>query len=840
MPQIQELGAVGPKVIQRRILTYVALALVLGAGFIALRHVDWKGGVQLHTIMEIVATLIASITGVLALVRFYSKRNNTILFIGVAFIGTAFLDGYHAVVTSVAFKDLFPSTLPSLIPWSWVASRLFLSVLLWLSWLAWKREREFGAAGAIGEKGVYALVGLLTCFSFLFFAFVPLPAAYYPDLFFNRPEEFVPAVFFLLALAGYVHKGHWKYDAFEHWVVLCLIVNFVGQAAFMSLSGQLFDMMFDAAHTLKKLSYVCVMTGLMISMFHLFRHEAEATRALKQETARVQLQNAVATAANTSLTVKEMMQFCVDAICSHTGWPVGHVYAVSEGSQPELAPTTIWSIPDPQRFESLLRATESKRFVIGEGLPGRVLEGGEPVWIADLLQDSNFPRAKIARDLGVFSAFAVPIKVGGEITAVMEFFSDRRVERDETLLGVAAHVGMQLGHVVERKQAEQALLESSATIREILKTAADGIISVDMKGNIETLNPAAEKMFGYADDVLIGTNISTLMPEFGQFDAVAANESPLQNFEVSIATTERQTYGQRKDGSVVSVEVSISDLGGNEDDSKFTMIVRDISKRKNAEQALKVTNARLNFQTKELEDSNKELDEFAYIASHDLKEPLRGIHNYSKFLIEDYADKLDDEGHKKLLTLTNLTKRMEALIDDLLTYSRVGRTKQNIVATDMDGLVGEIIDSLKFSLEEKNIDLRRPEPLPTVTCDRVRIGEVIRNLITNATKYNDKDKKWIEIGWRQNNDLVASDDDSGGTEDTAVFYVRDNGIGIREKHLETVFQIFKRLHGRDKFGGGTGAGLSIVKKTVERLGGKIWVESVLGEGSTFYFTVGNG
>ena len=124
---------------------------------------------------------------------------------------------------------------------------------MWLGYLAWTREQRLGSAGRIGEIGVYALVGALTVASF---AFVPLPRAYFPELLFHRPEEFIPAAFFLLALVGYLSKGSWAKDAFEHWVVLSLIVGFLGQAMFMSLSGQLFDGMFDAAHMLKKVSYV--------------------------------------------------------------------------------------------------------------------------------------------------------------------------------------------------------------------------------------------------------------------------------------------------------------------------------------------------------------------------------------------------------------------------------------------------------------------------------------------------------------------------------------------------------------------------------------------------------
>jgi signal transduction histidine kinase len=230
----------------------------------------------------------------------------------------------------------------------------------------------------------------------------------------------------------------------------------------------------------------------------------------------------------------------------------------------------------------------------------------------------------------------------------------------------------------------------------------------------------------------------------------------------------------------------------------------------------------------ELDQSNRELDDFAYIASHDLKEPLRGIHNFSSFLLEDYGGKLDDEGRSKLETLMRLTRRMETLIDSLLQYSRLGRVDLAIDRVDLNEIVAEILDSLAISLREEKVDVRVPRPLPVVRADRVRVGEIFYNLIVNAMKYNDKAEKWIEVGWRES---------PGGP---AVFYVRDNGIGIPEKHQDAVFRIFKRLHGRDKYGGGTGAGLTIVKKIVERHHGRIWVESSAGEGTAFYFTLQEG
>lgn len=247
--------------------------------------------------------------------------------------------------------------------------------------------------------------------------------------------------------------------------------------------------------------------------------------------------------------------------------------------------------------------------------------------------------------------------------------------------------------------------------------------------------------------------------------------------------------------------------------------------------------AKINF---ELERSNNELDAFAYIASHDLKEPLRGIHNYATFLLEDYSELLNEDGVSKLQTLVSLTQRMENLINSLLHFSRLGRIDLSMQRTDLNELVQQVVEVIRLSFKGIKVEIRIPQNLPIILCDKVQINEVFSNLISNAVKYNDKEDKWIEIGFLgSGGDLQSHLVPSDCILPEMLFYVRDNGIGIREKHHDAIFRIFKRLHAGNKYGGGTGAGLTIARKIVERHNGRIWVESTYGEGSTFYFTLPN-
>jgi signal transduction histidine kinase len=236
----------------------------------------------------------------------------------------------------------------------------------------------------------------------------------------------------------------------------------------------------------------------------------------------------------------------------------------------------------------------------------------------------------------------------------------------------------------------------------------------------------------------------------------------------------------------------------------------------------------------ELERSNQELDDFAYIASHDLKEPLRGLFNHASFLLEDYKDKIDDDGVRRLNRLGQLCQRMERLINDLMYFSRLGRADLAMQETDPNAVIVEIRQMMETVLSERRTRIIVPRTLPRIVCDRTRVTEVFRNLITNAVKYNDKTERVVEIGFLESVNTKERTEKS-------VFYVRDNGVGIASEFHQEIFRIFKRLqNASDGQETGTGVGLTFVKKIVERHGGRIWLESESGKGTVFYFSLNCG
>lgn len=383
------------------------------------------------------------------------------------------------------------------------------------------------------------------------------------------------------------------------------------------------------------------------------------------------------------------------------------------------------------------------------------------------------------------------------------------------------------GRVPPHPGPEEARFEDSAlTVFRPILLKGERIGTVYLRSNLDEL---IERVWSQAITVLVVFLASGIVALLLSSWLQRLISGPI----LALAGTAR-AVSERRDYSIRADRRSSDELGTLVD--AFNDMLAQIQNRDSElreakealEQRVRERTLELEQRNEELNQSNKELDDFAYIASHDLKEPLRGIHNFSSFLIEDYAAKLDDEGRSKLETLMRLTRRMETLIDSLLQFSRLGRVDLAVDQVNLNEIVAEMLDSLAISLQEDRVEVRVLRPLPAVHADRVRVGEIFHNLIVNAMKYNDKADKWIEIGWREN------------PAGPPVFYVRDNGIGIPEKHHDSVFRIFKRLHGRDKYGGGTGAGLTIVKKIVERHHGRIWLESSAGAGTAFYFTLEEG
>jgi len=361
-----------------------------------------------------------------------------------------------------------------------------------------------------------------------------------------------------------------------------------------------------------------------------------------------------------------------------------------------------------------------------------------------------------------------------------------------------------------REKAEEDLRRAEEKYRIQFEGALDAIFVCDAEtGVIVDCNPAATKLVGREKSELIGQHQRILHPPEeikGEFSKTFLEH--LKNKQGQ--TLETQIITKKGVMSDVAVKASLLEVGGKK---VMQGIFRDITLRKRAEQ-------RQNKLLEQLEGANNELKDFAYVVSHDLKAPLRGIKTLADWITTDYADKLDEDGKKQLDLLVNRVDRMHNLIDGILQYSRVGRVKEKQVQVNLNELVTEVVDMIS---SPENITIKVESELPTITCERTRIQQVFQNLLSNAVKYMDKPQGLVKVGCVEEKDFWK-------------FGVTDNGPGIEEKFFGKIFQMFQTLVPRDEFES-TGVGLTVVKKIVEMYGGKIWVESKVGEGSTFFFTL---
>lgn len=357
--------------------------------------------------------------------------------------------------------------------------------------------------------------------------------------------------------------------------------------------------------------------------------------------------------------------------------------------------------------------------------------------------------------------------------------------------------------ISERKAFEKALAKSEAKYRAIVEDQNELICQFDQGFKLDFVNQAYANFFAISEELISPTLFLNNAHQRSQIDLPQSEKDP--------STHQEQLLVIAKENYWLSWSFRVLDCQ-EEGRKTFQAVGRDITQTKRAEAVREEL-------TEKLLHSNQALEDFAYIASHDLKEPLRGINNYVAQLSDAYSDKLNDEYATFVLgRLKALTFKMESLISSLLKFSRLGQ-EISLTALDTEALVKDVKQTLHHLVLEEQVLIKVLSPLPNVIGDKTMLHELLMNLITNGVKYNKSPDKLIEIGFDQHYQAL---------------YVRDNGIGIAEHFHEKVFKIFKRLHGEGEYGGGSGAGLTIVKKIVEQHKGKVWITSKEGYGTCVF------
>jgi PAS domain S-box-containing protein len=366
-----------------------------------------------------------------------------------------------------------------------------------------------------------------------------------------------------------------------------------------------------------------------------------------------------------------------------------------------------------------------------------------------------------------------------------------------------------------RKNAEKYLAQMEGRYRGLLEAAPDAMVVVNQEGDIVLLNLQAEKQFRYRRDELLGQKVKNIIPEGFAERLIADRLRSAEDARAQQIGTGLELTGRRKDGSEFPIELMLSPLESAEG-TLVTAAIRDISVRKDAEKLLAQ-------KVEELSRSNEELGQFAYIASHDLQEPLRMVASYTQLLSRRYTGKLDADADEFIAFAVDGASRMQRLIRDLLAYSRVGTKNNDLQDISSEDALRQAIINLQGAIEDSGA-LVTHDRLPTVLADETQLIQLFQNLIGNAIKYQNPGIPKIHISAVRNDQAVW------------VFSVRDNGLGIEPQYFDKIFGVFQRLHKREEFAG-TGIGLAICKKIVERHGGGITVESQLGQGSTFHFAL---
>jgi PAS domain S-box-containing protein len=527
-------------------------------------------------------------------------------------------------------------------------------------------------------------------------------------------------------------------------------------------------------------------------------HHSDADR--RRAEGRLFAQNAATRALIERGTVNEAIPVILSSFGESLGWDVGLLWRVDREAH-VLRCTEVWHRADIDVSTFEARARELV-FAPGVATPGQVWMTGEPAWVPDVPRFPSFLAAQAERH-GLHAALAFPIKNRSEITGVMEFFSRDIRDLDADLVAASSVLGSQVGEAIERKHSEERLRASEDRFRAVAETATDAMVSVDTHGVITYINPAAERMFGVVASEKLGKPIASLLPDL------------LVDASFEARRTEEMT-ARRADGARFPVEASFATWTSSDGVQFVTAIIRDISARKRAEEAVRAARDAA-------EVSNRELEAFSYSVSHDLQAPLTRIDNFSKAVLEEAGERLDDKSRDYILRTRAAAQRMSRLVDELLELSRASRAELAVQRVDISALARAVASDLRARQPERAVDVMVQEGMAACG-DPGLLRGVLENLISNAWKFTSKQQgARIEIGSRYEN---------GAT----VFLVRDNGAGFDPAYAHLLFAPFQRLHKESEFPG-TGVGLAVVQRIIHRHGGRVWADGALDRGATFSFTL---
>lgn len=579
---------------------------------------------------------------------------------------------------------------------------------------------------------------------------------------------------------------------------------------------------------------VGTLIGLWVFVFHPMLKNVNKTVQL------LNLQQRVATAANTAETIEEGLQVAIDGVCEYMQWPVGHAFIYSE-EKDALVSVDTWHLSIPRKYDVFKRTSESATFRKGEGFIGEVLSDATPMWILDVAHSSVFQRKGAAQEAELKSAFCFPIFVGRKAVGVLEFYSSVSHIPSEELLKVMANIGRQLGQTIERSQS----FERSKLLETVIQSANDAIIITTANLNepgpeITYVNDAFTRISGYNPEEVIGKSPRFLQNEFTKRETLDALRQALREgkpFKDELLNVSKGGEHYWLDISIVPVRNAQGTI------THFAAIEHDITSSKKQEIERNNMWVQLNFANlkaekaaKELQESlqkaveaNKAKSDFLANMSHELRTPMNGVLGMAHLLADT---SLNEEQKEFVSTINGSAENLLLLLNDILDFSKIeaGALMLENIAFELTECIHQTLTLLRPQSDKKSIQLIEhcDTKVPTyIWGDSGRLRQIIINLVGNAIKFTEK-------GYVRLHAQLLMDDDG----QKLMLRIEDTGIGIPKEKLHEIFEKFTQGDASvtRKFGG-TGLGLAITKQLVHLMGGEIGVDSMEGVGSTFWCSI---
>ena len=764
---------------ERSAAIYWLLLAILFLGFNIFRRFPLDDNQARHVIWEFISTTMALIVASLSLVRYYSKKQPTFLFIGTGFLGTGLLNGYHAVMTSTLIGGVTTGVQTADgAAWTWTAARLFLSLFLFGSVFLWSYEAD-SKRSHVNEFSVYVAAAVLTVGIFLVFTYVPLPSAYYPDFVLSRPAEVIPALFFFGAWVGYLRRGEWRTEPFQYWLLISLMISFFVHAMYMSQATSEFDGIADAAHLLKILANVSVLAGLMISVFVTFRSETTALETVRQTNLAMAREVEVRTEAEHRLmdfldNANDLIQITdAEGSLAYVNRAWAATFGYEEGAV------------EGQNLYTLLRP--SNRGELEEAFEGLIEGGSMERFISELHTRDGDP---------VICAISANCsRVDGKVVAIRSI----------------------IRNVTETVIAERELASSRANLNALVENTGDVIWSVNADHALITFNSA------FALGVEARTGVE---PKVGDGPEDLYEEEQAIFFQQSYDEVLRQgrlskIRSEEMDGEVRHFELFFSPIGYHEDLAGVVVFGKDITRRRTAE--VDLVSAK-----NEAEAANRAKSHFLANMSHELRTPLNSVIGFANILLKNKKKKLATSELGFLERIQINGKHLLALINEILDLAKIesGRMELELLKVNVIDLAHEALALVEGQIRarEPDVEVRveSPETMDDIETDPAKLKQIIVNLVGNALKFTESGEIVVRIETRE------------GTDELAEISVSDTGIGIPEERRSAIFEAFQQAEaGTARQFGGTGLGLAISRSMCLLMGYDLTLESEVGEGTTF-------